>query len=655
LNTSQRNALISKVRLLADLGNAEKLFYAANDPVKTPKLNDFLFELGQIDTARAGQPLLTYVEQKLPALLGSKDDGRPVADSISNTGKQAALIEYMKAQCPDVVREIQQNISLGEYNLNSVVKLMHEFGGHDGQHGVQDLAQLGDNARREASFLAADRATAKPRFWREAFERYAKINPNNAADIKELVSKSRYSTEDVVRAAVMYPNSGWQDPRAVAADMSRHTQAAKVERNRSIMGSVDVPTGPKWHLDTDFFEGVPGDTKTRYREMADKSGSDFVIATNPSQEQWLALADNLVRDNPPELLQIKALLIEAWHNGGKFNGPQWQISDVARIFKSKLAHTFGGPPTAAQILSEAKFLYQQIKAGKKLAQSQAPVNLSASDKLRAGVIDYRFAEAPMVARDSAETLEPSQRSVQLTQARLQALQQEGKLFLMHLQALSPQLTTQRSAAAAELKSLIKTLAKEQARVPSKTASNDPIVATWNAKILQTQLEINNIDLMLAFTQKAEQTLPTASPGDVKKLFSLYENLLNTSAVTTQTTLAKIKRLLPLAASNEPLRTEKDFMLDPALQSDSSGQPKAVRTGQARTAVIRTSRKAQLTQDGANAKYGKGDIGRVEVNDARRQVLQAWAQAAEKALRLGAEPIEFPTLGRGGDLPRLESP
>jgi hypothetical protein len=653
LNNSQRNALINKVRLLADLGNAEKLFFASSDPVKSPKLNDFLFELGQIDTARAGRSLSSHVEQKLPALLGSKDDGRPVADSITNAGKQAALMEYMKAQFPDVVREIQQNISLRDYNLNSVVKLMHEYGGHDGQHGVQDLAQLGDNARREASFLAADRATAKPRYWREAFERYAKINPNNAAEIKELVSKSRYSTEDVVRAAVMYPNSGWQDPRAVAADMSKHTQAAKVERNRNIVGLVDVPMGPKWMADTDYFEGVPGDAKTRLHEMADKSGSDFVIATNPSQEQWLALADNLVRDNPPELLQIKALLIEAWHNGGKFNGPQWQISDVARIFKSKLAHSMGGAPTAAQILAEAKHLLQQVKAGKKLPTGQAPVNLNASDKLRAGVIDYRFAEAPLVARDSAATLEPNQRGVQLTQARLSALQQEGKLLLLHLQELSPRLTTQRSAAAAELNSLVSTLAQEQARVPSKTASNDPIVASWNAKILQTQLEINNIDLMLAFTQKAEQTLPTASPGDVKKLFSVYENLLNTSAVTTQATLAKIKRLLPLASSNEPLRTERDFILDPALQRDSAGQPQAVRIGQARTAVIRSARKAQLAQDGANATYGKGDNRRVEVNDKRRQVLQTWAQAAEKALRLGAEAIEFPTLGRGGDVPRLE--
>jgi hypothetical protein len=512
---------------------------------------------------------------------------------------------------------------------------------------VSDLSKLGENAVYEGSLLAADRATARPKLWREMFERYAKTNPNNAAEVKEMVSKSRYSIEDVMRAGVMYASSGWHDPRAVAADMSKHTQAAKVERNRNIVGSVDVPIGPKWAQDTDFFEGVPGDAKTKMREMADKSGQDFVISQNPSQEEWLALADQMVRDNPTELLQIKALLVETWRNGGAFDGPRFQISDLARIYKSKLVHTFVSKPTAQQLLAEAKGLLQKIKAGGRFSNTERPVPLSESDRLRASVIDYRFSEAPLVQRDAAASLSADQRSMQLTQARLSALRQEGKLLLAHLQSLAPQLGNQRSGAAADLKALQKGLAEEQARVPSKTASNDAIVASWNAQILETQQKINNLDMALRFVEKAEQSLPAASPGDVKKIFQTYENLLNTTATQTQTTLAKIQRLLPLASNVKPLLTAKDFVLDAGLQLHEDGSLKHVVADSARHNLVRMARRAQLAQDGHNAPYGKGDNRREETDDARRLILQAWAQAAETAVRLGAGVNDFPGLGAGG--------
>jgi hypothetical protein len=142
----------------------------------------------------------------------------------------------------------------------------------------------------------------------------------------------------------------------------------------------------------------------------------------------LALADQRVRDIPPELTQIKALLAETWRNGGKYNGPQFQISDLARIYKSRLTHTLVGTATAKQWLDEAKYLHAKAKSGKRFSSTEAPVALSDSDRLRVSVIDYRFSEALFSAREAAATLTPEQRLAQVAQARLTALKIEGQFF-----------------------------------------------------------------------------------------------------------------------------------------------------------------------------------------------------------------------------------
>jgi hypothetical protein len=631
MDPSEREAMVDKLRLLADLESAQA------DSV-SPLLSAFLFELDRIQVETARVNGVEYVAQRLSSLLGSQNDGQPLGGSTRNSAKQRALMEYMRSRHPDVVREIENNRSLPPATLASVVMLMQEFGGWDGKTGAQDLSRLGQNALANARQLANEQASPTPQIWIDAFERYAAINPGNAAFIKQTLAKSRYQPQDLVRTAVKYAGTTNADPRMLAVDMAKHTQAHKVALARSNLINGDIVRVP----DTDYFEAQPGNPQTRVREMNDKLGQDIALSNKPTNEEWLGLADFMVDNYASEVPEIKAILLEIWRNGGKFNGPQLQIADLAKSFKSKALHALVKTPTAADLLKEAKYLLNQAQKGKLSAQVR-PMDLTDSDRLRPGVIDYRFPEAPLQARQSDASMSPAQRSAELTQARLAMLKEEGKLLLARLMATETEVQRLRLSAQGKNEAATAALARLKAEHPEKTASNDLEVATLTAQARATRLQMNHLDRVLEFIALAEQALPTASPNDVKDIFKRYEGLLNSTLRAGNAELRALRAEFPLGATTASAPQLSDFLIDAELQTNEQSGVVDAPVSDLRARVVEKARKEQMQVAARRLQYPKGDSRRPELDVERGESLSKWAEAAAKASRLGSDEDQLPPL------------
>jgi hypothetical protein len=626
MSTEQRAEMVDKLRLVADLSSAQ------ND-IKSPKLRDFLFELDRIqtDVQRQGTSGQRYADKKIDDLMNARHQGAELGEATRNAAKQNALLEYIKSRHPDVVSEIEQNRSMQGYTLASVVKLMHEFGGWGGNSGVQDFSKLAENARSNARWLASDAATRKPQAWKDAFEHYAKVNPSDAAAIKTSMASSRYSPEDVVRAAVRYPSSENADLRVVAHQMAQHTQANKVQLARNNVLGADI-AGPI--PDTDYFEGVRGDAKTRVHEMTDKSSRDLMPSNKPTKDTWLNLADAIVERHTKELPEIKAALLEIWRNGGQFNGPQLQIADLAKSFKSKPVHALVKTPSAADLLNEAKFLLKQAQAGKLGAKVQ-PMGLTDSDKLRASVIDYRFPEAPLQARVDKASLTADQINVQLTQARLAKLKQEGNLFYMRLPEMAGDLETRRSSAQAQNDFANAELAKQKNQHPDRTASNDPYVALMTARARASSLQLRFIHVASDFLTKAGRDLPAASAADVEQMFAHYAELLKATFTASKGEMDAIRQACAPAQKMSTFPQLWEFHVDPKVPVTGTTNTAQVQT-MVKLQNVESARSAQRQTDALRLKYPPGDNRRPAMDGARQDALAAWSEAEEKLRRLGPQ-------------------
>ncbi len=626
MGTEQRAEMVDKLRLVADLASAQ------ND-IKSPKLRDFLFELDRIqtDVQRQGTSGQRYADKKIDDLMNARHQGAELGEATRNAAKQNALIEYIKSRHPDVVSEIEQNSSMQGYTLASVVKLMHEFGGSDGKSGVQDFSKLAENARSNARWLALDAATRKPQAWKDAFEHHAKVNPSDAAAIKTTMASSRYSPEDVVRAAVRYPSSDNADLRVVAHQMAQHTQANKVQLARNNVLGADI-AGPI--PDTDYFEGVRGDAKTRVYEMTDKSSRDLMPSNKPTKDTWLNLADAMVEGRAKELPDIKAALLEIWRNGGEFNGPQLQMADLAQSFKSKAVHALVKTPSAADLLKEAKYLLKQMQAGKLGTQLQ-PMDLTDSDKLRASVMDYRFPEAPLQARVDKASLTTDQINVQMTQARLAKLKQEGNLFEMRLPDMLGDLEMRRSSVQAQNDFANAELAKQKTQHPDRTASNDPYVALMTAQARASSLQLRFVHVASDFLTQAGRDLPQASPADVERMFAQYAQLLETTFTAAMGEMDAIRQQCAPAQKLSTFPKLWEFYVDAKLPGVGVADVGRVQT-LIRQHNVESARSAQQETDAQRLKYPQGDNRRPAMDAARQDALAAWSEAEEKLRRLGPQ-------------------